>query len=124
MIVHGVALLVLPPLPVTWWIKLPLAVAVSAHWLVSWRRYARLSSPLAVKRLVWDGRNSWELCGGDHVSRRVDLLPNAYIHPMLVVLRFIAEDKHRYSAVLPWDSLDSDSHRRLRMKLRQLQGEA
>lgn len=119
---HGLALLVLPPLPVTWWFKAPLALVVLLHWVISWRRYIRLSSPQAVKRLIWNGGSNWELCDGEHVCRRADLLPNAYIHPLLVVLRFITEDKHKYSAVLPCDSLDDDSHRRLRIKLQQLQG--
>jgi hypothetical protein len=118
--VHGLALLVLPPLPVAWWIKLPLASVIAGHWLASRRLHVLLSAPQAVKRLVWTGENRWELFGGDGTGRRACLLPAAYVHPWLVVLRFLTEDKRKCAVVLPRDSLDPDSHRRLRVQLRLL----
>jgi hypothetical protein len=120
--VHGLALLVIPPLPVAWWIKVPVALAIAAQWFVTWRRQLALTSPLAVKGLVWTGENTWELFGADGASRKAKLLPGAYIHPLLVILRFLTEDKHKCAVVLPRDSLDPDSHRRLRVRL--LQGKA
>jgi hypothetical protein len=120
-VVHGVALLVLFPINVAWWIKLPVAAAVLAQWIFSWRRYAMLSAPAAVKSLVRTTDGSWELCRGDGGCYAARLLPAAYVHPLLVVMRFMAEDQRRYAVVLPSDSLDADSHRRLRVQLR-LQG--
>ena len=118
--VHGLALLVLPPLPVAWWIKMFLAMAITVQWLAIWRRHAALTAPPAVTRLVWTGGNRWELLGGDGGWRTARLLPDAYIHPWLVVMRFLMEegDMRRCAVVLPRDSLDPDSHRRLRVQLR------
>ena len=118
--VHGLALLVLPPLPVVWWIKVPVALAIMFQGLVTWRRYVMLSSPQAVRGLIWIGANRWELLSSDGALHEASLLPGTYIHPWLVVLRFLMdeEDKRSYAVVLPRDSLDPDSHRRLRVQLR------
>jgi len=116
--VHGTALLVLLPLPLMWWIKALMAAAVAVQGIVIWRRHVSLSAPSAVKRLVWAGENRWELFGADGASREVRLLPAAYVHPWLVILRFTTEDKRRCAVILPPDSLYPDSHRRLRMQLR------
>ena len=118
--VHGLALLVLLPLPVAWWIKLPVAFAIVVQWLVSWHRQVVLTAPQAVKHLVWTGEDRWELFGGDGARRKARLLPGAYVHPFLVILRFLTEDKRSCAVVLPRDSLDADSHRRLRVQLRLL----
>jgi toxin CptA len=122
--VHGLALLVLLPLPVAWWTKLPVALAIAAQWLVFWRRHVVLTAPLAVKRLVWTGEDRWELVNGDGALREARLLPGAYVHPLLVILRFLTEDKRSCAVVLPRDSLAPDDHRRLRVQLRLLDTKA
>jgi hypothetical protein len=124
LVVHGTALLVLILLPVVWWIKVPLALAVLAQGIVSWRRQLMLGSALATQRLVWTGGSSWELFNRDGAVRRARLLPGSYIHPWLVVLRFLTEDRQKCAVVLPCDSLDPDSHRRLRVQLGLLQDKA
>jgi len=122
--VHGMALLVLMPLPVVWWIKALLALAVLAQGIVSWRRQLAFGPAAAVQRLVWSGGSRWELFNRDGAGRRARLLPGSYIHPRLVILRFLTEDRHKCSVVLPCDSLDPDSHRRLRVQLGLLQDKA
>lgn len=123
--VHVLALLVLPTLPLAWWIQLPVVMAVMAQGLVIWRRYGMPTAPQAIKRLVWIDANRWELLGGDGMRHEAALQPGAYIHPWLVILRFsLGEgDKRSCTAVLPRDSLDPDSHRRLRVRLRLQSGE-
>lgn len=118
---HSVALMVLLPLPLAWWIKLALMGGIVAQWVVTWRRQVMLTAPQAVKQLIWSSENSWELHSADGASREARLLPSAYIHPFLVILRFMTEDKRRCAVILPPDSVDADTHRRLRVQLR-LQG--
>ena len=122
-LVHGAALLVLLPLPVAWWIKFPVAAAVVMQGVFTWRRYVLLNAPAAVKRLIRTTDGAWELCRGDGGCHAARLLPAAYVHPLLVVMRFMAEDRRRYAVVLPCDGLDEDSHRRLRVQLRLSGGE-
>lgn len=124
MVVHGLALSVTPLLPVAWWLKVPLALAIALQWRVGWRRQVSLTSPSAVTGMVWTGGDNWELSGGDGAIRQARLLPGCYVHPRLVVLRFAAEDGHARAAVLPADGLDPDSHRRLRVQLQLLQERA
>ena len=122
--VHGMALLVLPPLPLTWWIKVPIALAVVAQGIVNWRRQPAYSSAAAAQCLVWAGGSRWELFNRDGARRQARLLPGTYIHPWLVILRFLTEDRQKCAVVLPCDSLDPDSHRRLRVHLVLLQDKA
>jgi hypothetical protein len=120
-IVHGSALSVIAFLTVPWWTKLFLALGVIGQWWVSWRRHIALSSPTAVKGLLWKADDDWELSAVDGTMRKARLLPGAYVHPRLVVLAFVMEDKRKRAVVLPSDSLDPDCHRRLRVWLRLLQ---
>ena len=116
-VVHSAALLVLLPLPLLWWIKIPVAGGIAAQWISAWRRHVMLAEPKSVRRLVWMAEHRWELSGADGASREARLLPGAYVHPFLVILCFMLEDNSRCTVILPPDSLDSDSHRRLRVQL-------
>ena len=120
--VHGIALLVLPPLVMAWWVKLPLAMLIMMHWVVSYRHHIAFSAPRAVKHFIWLGDNRWELFGIDGSAIKARLLPTAYVHPLLVVMRFLTEDNHKRAVVLPYDGLDTDGHRQLRVQLRLIEG--
>ena len=120
-IVHALALLILLPLTLVWWIKLPALGLVLAQWVTTWRRFITFTAPLAVGRLVWTAEDRWELYHNDGVTREARLLPSTYIHPWLVILRFVTDDKRRCAVILPHDSLSDGDHRRLRVQLR-LQG--
>jgi hypothetical protein len=117
-VVHGAALLVLLPLPLPWWIKVPLAAGIVAQWIGAWRNHVTLTAPAAVKTLVWLAENRWELFCADGASCEARLLPGAYVHPFLVILRFMTEDNRRCAVILPPGSLHADYHRRLRVRLR------
>lgn len=113
---HLIALLVLFALPVPWWIKPPLMALIAIQWVSVWRRHLALSAPAAVRRLIWNADGRWELIRADGIPSEAQLLPAAYVHPWLVVLRF-REDKRHSSVVLPTDGLPADEHRRLRVRL-------
>jgi hypothetical protein len=116
-VLHVFALLVLLPLPVPWWVKPPLMAAVVIQWVIVWRHHLDLKAPAAVKSLQWNADGRWELFCADGTAHAARLLPAAYVHPWLVVLRFVTEDKRRCSVVLPADGLPEDEHRRLRVRL-------
>lgn len=121
--VHGAALLALLPLPIDWWLKPPIAVAILVQGIIVWENHINFSSPHAVTRMVWSLDNRWALYtvnGAIHVAR---LLPTSYVHPWLVILRFVTEDNRRCAVILPLDGLGADSHRRLRALLRLNGGE-
>lgn len=115
--VHLLALLVLVPLPILWWCKLPLMALIAVQWVAVWRHHLALTAPGAVRRVIWRADGHWELIRVDGTLAEARLLPAAYVHPWLVVLRFASEDKRRCAVVLPADGLPKDEHRRLRVRL-------
>jgi len=46
----------------------------------------------------------------------VQILPDSYIHPLLVILNF-RQGRQRFSVPLPFDALDPEQHRKLRVRL-------
>lgn len=91
--------------------------------LLSWYRSHRLHirhlGRGAVRRLQWQADGSWLLDDAYGYSHAARLLPSSYLHPRLVLLNFRLEEngRRRYVLLLP-DSLDSESLRRLRVRLR------
>jgi len=117
-VVHGAALLVLWPLPLSIWIKALLAMAILVQAMITWRHHVNMRAPTAVKRLVWGNDDQWELFPSGGGSCSAQLLPASYVHPLLVILRFMTEDKRRCAVIVPPDGLGPDDHRRLRVRLR------
>ena len=115
--VHALALLVVLPLPVTWWVKPPLMALIAVQWVMVWRHHLALTAPAAVRRLIWSAEDRWGLFCADGTLHEAQLLPATYMHPGLVVMRFAIGTKRRCSVVLPADGLAEDEHRRLRVRL-------
>lgn len=79
----------------------------------AWRRTA------AIPALTWDGDGQWWL-NADAGDVPLQLLPDSFISPRLVVLLFRRDGGHRVLAVpLLSDSLEAQTLRRLRAGLRQ-----
>ena len=69
-------------------------------------------------QLVLDRDNNWLLAGTDGVTTPARLLPGSVVHPRLMVLRF-RDENHRVRAfILTGETGDTDSLRRLRVRLR------
>ena len=96
----GVTFLVLTSLGVTW----SLHVDPLLHW--------------AVTEACWNSDDSWRLRFADGSERAAELLPSSYVSLRLVVLSFRCGTWCRSALVLPWDRVDSETLRRLRVRLR------
>ena len=116
--VHGLALAVLPPLDLPWWLKLIVAAAVLSQAVLTWRRHVAPRAPGAIRGLLWRADGQWELMRVDGRAFTARLRRASYLHPHLVILRFIAEDGARHALLLPADAVDAQLHRRLRVGLR------
>ncbi|MBK8163814.1 MAG: hypothetical protein IPK65_11965 [Gammaproteobacteria bacterium] len=68
-----------------------------------------------VVALVWARDGEWRLIERGGRTRVCRLRPDSYVHPELTVLNFAGG--RRCSIVLLPDSLDSDTYRRLRVRL-------
>ena len=67
-------------------------------------------------RLILNSSDEWTLVD-ERGDRPIKLLPGAFVHPRLLVLRF-SDDDRKYSIILTPTMLDRDILRRLRVRLR------
>ena len=72
----------------------------------------------AIVLLVWDRRGHWRVLQRNGRLLDVHLLPGAYTHPQLVVLRFRTSAGRRLRVLMAADMVDADHLRRLRVRLR------
>jgi toxin CptA len=99
------------------WLQMP---ALAALGLSAWRvlrRYARLSDPRSVRALATRTANAWELRLASGETVVVERLPTALVHPWLVIVHFRAGRERRWAVPVMADMLDSETHRRLRVRL-------
>jgi toxin CptA len=102
------------PWPVYW-----MLVTVSA---LSARHAFRMHfGSMRVISAVWDAAGDWHLDLADGRGEIARLRAQSYVSPYLIVLLFASESRRR-SLVLLNDSLDADTLRRLRVRMR-LEGE-
>ncbi len=127
LVIHGGAVaivLAMPSFPLAVHVFLAVLLSVSAYRTIS--RWALLSAPQAVTALVWDDAGEWllKLAGGEQVAAQ--LLPGTFVSPRLVVLNLLSRSpevgavrvRKRFPVVVAPDSVDRDTLRRLRVRLR------
>ena len=91
------------------------ALALSWLWL---RRHPALGfGRAALVRLVWHTDERWTLHLADGRSCDAELLPDSIVHPMLVVLRFRAEDGRKLARLIDGTEAEPELLRRLRARL-------
>lgn len=115
---HIISLIVLLPLAIPASVKMLLATLILGSLLGSLRRHALLVDGRAIVRVCW-GDDGWELEMADRSMLKTTLLPDSYVSTFCVVLGFRGRRfwQHRYLVLAP-DSLDADTLRRLRVRLR------
>lgn len=97
--------------------KIILSTLLVLHSYLSWRKdvcFLTAQAPRAL-RLSASG---WHILQGGH-WHSVRIQASSVVHPLLIVVHYRAET-HSFSRslCLPADSLDADTHRRLRVRLR------
>jgi len=100
------------------WVLVPGAVGVLVSLLRVFPRFVSLRHPDAVHRVLWPAGDEWHLFtrGGQELVGT--LLPETYLRPWLVVLRFkLPRSRMRRSVVILPDMLDANVMRRLRVRL-------
>jgi len=100
------------------WAQLLAATAALAHaaWLVP--RQIRLTHPAAITALRHDAAG-FALFSRQNGWQAVQLRADSLALPLLVVLRFrLPNQWFARGLCIPWDGLESDVHRRLRLRLK------
>lgn len=117
-VVHVLAMVVILPLALPWWVKLVVSLAVIAQGILIWRNHVSPIAAGAIREIVWKADGEWELVRVDGGATPTRLRRASYVQPALVVLRFIEAGGRRRSVLLPADGVDAELHRRLRVALR------
>lgn len=115
---HGAALAVIATLTAPAWVHIALSAAVLVNFWSSFNTHVLGRSKSAVLSMVWDGEGEWTLLTGEGKSSHVRLLPNSFVHPLLVVLNFALAERGRRSVILMQDSLDPKTYRNLLKRIR------
>lgn len=119
LVAHGGALVFIWALTIPLWLILVIALVIAISLIYSLKRHYLRNTDNAIVQAVWDADDNWHLLFADHTTAVGRVLPDSYIHPWLVVLNFATQNPNRkYSLPLLSDSLDPDTHRRLRVRLR------
>lgn len=106
------------------WVPGRLAVAgllalVVVSFMTNYRRHVLHRGRHAPRRVVCNGNGQWLLQDLDGEMLPAKLLPSSYLHPKLVILNFALEARpRRRNLVLCPDSLDAQTLRQLRARLR------
>lgn len=116
LVLHGTAVGVVWVLALPTWAQIALTLGLGSSLLYALNEQALLRGRRAVKRLVWEKTGDWILeRGGAQLHAR--LLGSSFVHPRLVILNFNLGGRRTCSVVLPWDGVDTQTFRRLRVRL-------
>lgn len=113
---HGAAVGIVWVLALPVWAQITLTLGIGASLLHALNEQALLRGRRAVKRLVWEKTGDWTLERGG-TQLRARLLGSSFVHPRLVILNFNLGGRSTCSVVLPWDGVDTQTFRRLRVRL-------
>lgn len=126
---HAGAVLLLIPLTLPVVAKLLFAAIIAVGLFVFLSQSAWLSSNISLLDCwptfvdaVWDENDQWLLRDKRHQTHRAQLLPTSYVHARLVVINLRLQDMAWYNRyrtiILLHDNIDSETFRRLRVRLR------
>lgn len=117
-LLHALALLALLGSDHTWQTSLPAGgLLIFSLWWHFLRR-VDYAGKLTGYRFILDRDNLWWVRDRAGKETSIKLLPGAFVHPCMVVIRFAANDSKKYALILSDDNLDAETLRRLRVRLR------
>ena len=100
-------------------ITVVLLALVALSFVRNHRRHILLRGARVPRRVVCHEDGRWLLQCEQGVMHAARLLPSSYLHPQLVILNFaLDEQPRRRNLVLCQDSLDAQTLRQLRVRLR------
>lgn len=119
---HALALTAIAVLPLDWGWRLILAAMVVASLWHGIEGPVRRRLPWSIREAHWHADGHWELRRADGQVLAAPLSPSTYVGQALVILNFQwplwSPPWRRPILVLPADALETDTLRRLRLRLR------
>ncbi len=115
---HLLAAVALSTLEPSWVVLAPGIGLIAWSGVYHVRRYGMLTHGHAVIRLTQSGDESWTLKFRNGVSVPARLRPGSFVHPTLMVLNFLTDNRKRISVVIVTLGDEPDPMRHLRVALR------
>lgn len=116
LLIHGGAVGVACSLNIPVWAAITLNIIILINFVHLMTRDALQTQKASIVEAVWDTDGHWTLLNLNGESLSAQLLPERFVHPMLVLLNFQLSLNKR-TLVLPSDSLDHKTFRKLRLRL-------
>lgn len=116
-LIHVVTLLYLLSLALPLWSRVMLALIILCSYIVYLRNFIRACRKRV--ELILQPDNEWrivDLNRSEPDSSKMTLIPGAFVHPLLVVLKLKGPPGH-YTFLLTAENMNADSLRRLRVRL-------
>ncbi|MFQ5660858.1 MAG: protein YgfX [Gammaproteobacteria bacterium] len=117
-IIHIGAIICLLGAAVPFWLKCLTAVGMITAYSGYFRSYHEANNAPHPLQLMLTAEDEWRLIKPDGKGETLKLLPGAFVHPYLIVIRFHTDAKRRYVFALTTENVDPDRLRRLRVRLR------
>jgi len=111
------ALLCLLPLAWPLWSKGVLISLLMANYIRFYRRFNRGKTVAFRPQLFLNRDDEWSLLANANNVMAATLLPGAFVHRLLLVLRFVAEDGKSHTFILSPENVEHNTLRRLRVRL-------
>ncbi len=105
-------------IPVSVWLSALLLILMVLDFSQQINLHIRQRSKKSVVRLIWLESRRWKIFYNDGSCVEGVLLKQSYLHKGLVILRFQTIKKEKRVVIIFIDSVTSESHRKLRVRLR------
>ena len=115
---HLGAMLCLFPVAIMLWLKILLGLAIGGSMIRYQRDYITQRHTFAPTQLILTPDDEWFRIKHNGDSQDITLLAGAWVHPWLIVLRFVDGNHQSYSYILTADNVDPEVLRQLRVRLR------
>ncbi len=115
---HIGAMICLFPIVIPIGLKFLLGSAIVYSTIRTYRTYLKASTAIKPIQLILNAEDEWIIITSDGNNQASTLLPESFVHPYLVVLRFATENKRYFAFILTPDNVDQDILRRLRVRLK------
>ena len=91
-------------------------VSVVLFLIIFW--FIQIRRAIPYPRLIWSGRNSWQLYKSERECVELHLTPMSFCASWLVILALETEANEKINITILPDSLDAEIFRQLRVRLR------
>lgn len=110
--VHLLAVFAVLYASISAWLMLVLVVFISLHFF-----YQKTTSN-KFSKIVWLSDNQWNLYRSDEDFSEARLTVMSFLTSWLVILAFKIDDAGRVNVLIPYDMLDAENFRRLKVRLK------